>query len=247
MCLKQPNLSEQQEKDELNILYSIESLNTSFKRYNSDTLSPEVDCLSTQSTYGFDMSMILLKENFYAYDHTIKIMLIGNKSVGKTTFLNNILTRLNQLATDKTIAQFQKDNLKPTISLEIIKRLLKINNKIINLEFWDTNEQVLTSPIIKSNSNLTLAYMKICNSFILVCDPSSEASINFIERQMDNIIKFSINANLIMIGNKSRGVEKPLNDISERYNIPFCNMEAFGISMLEAYLNKSLASRSAEH
>jgi hypothetical protein len=152
MTLRQPNLFEQQEKDELEVLENIESLNCSFKRHNSG-ISDDSDCLSRQSTnVSFEMlSMVLLKENFYAYDQTIKLMLIGNKGVGKTTFLNKVLTKLSGMTSDSdNLCNGVRPNLKPTMSLEIIKRLLKINNKIINLEVWDTNEQVLNSPIVKS-------------------------------------------------------------------------------------------------
>jgi hypothetical protein len=155
MSIKQPNLSEQLERDELDILNSIESLNSSLKN---------LDSLSRQSTNeSLDMNMVLLKENFYAYDHTIKAMIIGSKSVGKTTFLTSLLTRLNYLA-DRGVYNapltLLKESHKPTMSLEINKRLLKINNQLINLEFWDTNELMFNTPIIKSKIYIKTSLFK---------------------------------------------------------------------------------------
>jgi hypothetical protein len=80
-----------------------------------------------------------------------------------------------------------------------------------------------------------------------MCDPSSDSSIHFISKQLDNIIKLSINPNILMVSNnKNKAPEKSLTEMVEKYNIPFCSMESFGLPMLESYLNKSLACRSTD-
>jgi len=247
MSLRQPDLCEQQEKDEIDLLHSIDNLNTCYRHRKNSSSYDESDCLSKQSTnVSYDMSMVLLNENFYAFDQTVKVMLVGNKGVGKTSFLTSLLTKFNSLHLDgiKSIPlHLPRDTiLKPTLTLEISKRLLKIKNKLINLEFWDTNEQIFNSPIIKT-------YMKICHSFILVCDLSSEFSTSFIEKQVEHIIKFSINPNILLVAN-NKGVggilnEKILYDLVDRYGVTHCSVNNFTISVLESYLNKTIVSNNS--
>jgi septin family protein len=111
-------------------------------------------CLSKQSTNeNDDISTELLKENFYAYDHTVKIMLVGNKGAGKTTFLQSLLGHLEKLSQNQSLMNQPitlLTNAKPTQALVFRKTPLRIKDKLINLEFWDTNEQMFNSPIIKS-------------------------------------------------------------------------------------------------
>jgi ATPase subunit of ABC transporter with duplicated ATPase domains len=151
MNIKQPDLFEQQEKEEIEVLNSIEALNCSFKRHSLGSI-----CISGRSTnVSYDISTELLKDNFYAYDKTVKIMLVGNKGVGKTTFLNSVVGHIDTIAKGGSrvgtpIPVLKDSSTKPTLSLEFNKRLVKVNNKLVNLEFWDTNEQVLNSPVIKS-------------------------------------------------------------------------------------------------
>lgn len=104
-------------------------------------MSPDSTLNSTLSNNTRET--LLVNENFYAFDKVQKIMLIGNKGVGKTTILT---TLLNLISNDNKVAV----NPKPTTSLEISKKAYKLKNNLIRLEFWDTNEQILLSPIIKS-------------------------------------------------------------------------------------------------
>jgi GTPase SAR1 family protein len=122
---------------------NIEQMNESLKQ---KILSPDSAFNSTQmSNNSHECSLI--NENFYAYDKVVKIMLMGNKGVGKTSVLTSLLNLLNK--------EKNENHVKPTMSLEIAKKIHKLKENLINLEFWDTNEQILLSPIIKSKINLT--------------------------------------------------------------------------------------------
>jgi DNA replication protein DnaC len=135
------SLSELQKSDELELINNIERMNESLKQKIISQDSP------FNSTQFSNNSVELLSDNFYAYDKVIKIMLMGNKGVGKTILLTSLLNLLNN---DKDEIQT-----KPTLSLEISKKIYKLRDNLINLEFWDTNEQILLSPIIKSIFILT--------------------------------------------------------------------------------------------
>jgi GTPase SAR1 family protein len=246
MSFRQPDFYEQQEKDEEELLNDIDTYNMSFKDccYKENNFT---DCLSKQSTNeSFDLTSKLKSENFYAFDETIKVMLLGNKSAGKTAFLNSLLDNMDSQTEDKggknSPILIQRDVTKPTLSLEISKRLLIINKKIINLEFWDTNEQMLNSSIIKSKIYLILAYIKICNCFLLLCD-NTDYSIKFIEKQLDNIIRHAVNPNvLILVNNKYQDSNKKvLSDLAEKYGVGLASVNSFSISYLESYLSKSLS------
>jgi hypothetical protein len=80
--------------------------------------------------------------------------------------------------------------------------------------------------------------MKICHSYILLCDPS-ESSVNFLERQVENIIKFSISPNILLIVNRVKESEK-VYDLVDKYNLNFCNIDEVNLPMLEDYLKNSI-------
>ncbi len=86
----------------------------------------------------------LVNENFYSFDKILKIMIMGSKGSGKTSFLSYMFNKLNNCKYDNFLQT------KPTLCLEIKKKIYKFNDTLINLELWDTNEQILLSPVIKS-------------------------------------------------------------------------------------------------
>ena len=67
----------------------------------------------------------------------VKIILIGDKQVGKTTLRNKLIEDFSEIF--------------PTSTLEIKKKLIISNEKITKLEIWDTNFTLISSPIMKSN------------------------------------------------------------------------------------------------
>lgn len=68
----------------------------------------------------------LLPKNFTKYDKSIKIILLGDSGVGKTSLLNC----LEEKGTEK-----EQNN---TISLEYYNYNIKINNYAIRMQIWDT-------------------------------------------------------------------------------------------------------------
>jgi predicted GTPase len=153
LAQRQPDLFEQEQRDEVDLLNKLESLNTDFKKQGSTISSnSSTDYSTSQQSVGNDLPVGILNENFYAFDQTVKVMVLGNKGVGKSSFLSALHYSLAHIdLVDKAAPLIvNKENSKPTLTLEITKRLFKINNKLLNLEFWDTNEQMFNSPIIRS-------------------------------------------------------------------------------------------------
>jgi hypothetical protein len=110
-------------------------------------------------------------------------------------------------------------------------------DKIVRLEFWDTNTKILNSQIIESNIfYIKLAYFKICNCFILICDLSNFESIKFIEKQYHTIIKSSSN-NIHLLVNIKQNVEQ----FNLEYLNEFCEknfLKANFVNLIE-YVNKN--------
>jgi hypothetical protein len=156
----------------------------------------------------------LILQNLSMTDETIKLIIIGDKGVGKT-----ILTK--KLCSDD-IGNLKKYN--PTQSLEIKRFVFNTLNKIIRVELWDTNLSILNSPIIKT-------YFKICNGFILACDISNIDSIKFLENQIDNIINMSTftNDNIIVYAN----IKNEVDPEEFHYNLNYLNtfQDKFGIKV----------------
>ncbi|MFO0515246.1 MAG: hypothetical protein ACK5YA_00165 [bacterium] len=89
----------------------------------------EFDGISTQNKD-------LVNQNLHIEDKFVKCILIGDKQVGKTLLRNKLLE-------DKSEPSLTKN-------LEIKKKLIFANNKAVKLELWDTNTQLLNTPITKS-------------------------------------------------------------------------------------------------
>jgi hypothetical protein len=71
-----------------------------------------------------------------------------------------------------------------------------------------------------------LAYLKICEGFILICNSEKEESVKFIEKQIENIINLSpYYANFVVLVNKrkkekiKKRIKEQLRNLSERYGV----------------------------
>ena len=117
-------------------------------------------------------------------DCILKIMVILNNF--------NICNNLLENFFDKKI--INDNNLKNENSnLEIHKKIIRLFNKNINLEFFYTNENF--------HNNLTSTiYYKISNSFFFIIDATKQNSLEFLENQLKKFEKISFNKEIIIIG-----------------------------------------------
>ena len=130
----------------------------------------------------------------------------------------------------------------------------------MKIELWDTNVKILSSPIIQSIFYLILAYFKICGGFILICDVSIYESINFLEKQIEKIIKSSNSSNNIHLFVNLREEFNPedyyhnletIKNLAERYSIKpnYVNLNEYNNKkdrLFDRFINSSLIKKTSK-
>lgn len=147
---------------------------------------------STCNSFNSLLSDPILSKNMNLVDDVLKLMVIGEQCVGKSFFIDKLFND-----------NLEKSNYSHTTSLEIKKRNIKLLEKNIQLEFWDTNSKIVSSQIAQGKKYFysQLVYYKICDGFFLIIDPTRPESVLFIEKQIQSIIKYTSNLNFFLIAN----------------------------------------------
>ena len=132
----------------------------------------------------------ILPNNYTKYDKSIKIILLGDSGVGKTSIINCLLGN----GKDK----FEND----TVSLEYFNYNIKVNNYIIRMKIWDTVGHE------KFNS-ITSNYYKTADVAVFIYAINDMNSFNNINNWFDEL-KDKNNAEIedknmikILVGNKN--------------------------------------------
>jgi len=118
---------------------SIQNLDINFNDFAKkfDILSINSKCATVSS--NFFVNDPILSQNILQAQATIKILIIGDKQVGKSFFVNKFLKK-----------EIKQKEYIPTDSLEISKSNIYLVNKCVKLEVYDTNKQILDSQLFKS-------------------------------------------------------------------------------------------------
>jgi GTPase SAR1 family protein len=146
----------------------------------------------------------LVFHNVKNYDKLVKIMIIGEKEVGKTLFLNKIINK-----------NFINEKYSSTEFLNIKKINTVINNKNVKLEFWDSNVNFLNSILIKT-------YYKIANAFVIIVNEKSD--FKFIEKQVREIQSINKTQNIFFIFNCNFKGNESINNLLNKENLEkLCN------------------------
>ena len=106
------------------------------------------------------------------YDEVVKIMLIGDSNVGKTSILHCFCNPDTPLT--KT---------KPTIGLDYGERLVELKGKKVLVQLWDTAGQ-------ERFQTLTPSFYKSAMGFLLVFSVTDKSSFNSIELWMRQISQY---------------------------------------------------------
>jgi GTPase SAR1 family protein len=180
---------------EINFTLNNKTLNESIS--NNSNCSKSTN-FNSQNYYKIEN---IISQNLKYTDEILKFVIIGDKACGKSTFMNNIC---EESASDYShLTSYEKESQNhikiqsyvPTRSLEIKRYNFKSINKLVKLEFWDTNVNILSSPIIKT-------YYKICNGFVLICEIGNFESIMFMENKIKNLLNMlKVNDNIIVFAN----------------------------------------------
>ena len=113
-----------------------------------------------------------------------RLLLIGDSGVGKSAILNRFSDNI-----------FIKD-CTTTIGVDFKIKTLKINNKIIKLQIWDTNGQERFKAITNS-------YYRNSHGIIVVFDITDRKSFTGLRNWLNDADRYSENTCKILVGNKS--------------------------------------------
>jgi hypothetical protein len=125
-------------KMDLTTAYSYQSENKICRSFTQDSLNiMDFDelTLSLDNPITTDP---MLTQNIKLTDEVMKIILIGDDCVGKTLLI------------EKLINAGKGCDITHTGSLEIKKKRIKLLERILTLEFWDTNKKILCSKLSES-------------------------------------------------------------------------------------------------
>ena len=191
-------LEERVKIEEQQLLTMIHQLNVSKKNSEDDSsdednlkggnFSKRINNLSL-STFSDEIEIDenFINQNVITYDDSIKLIVLGEKRVGKSLLVQKLISKENY-----------DYEYKPTTALDIKKTILDINNKKIKLEMIDTSSSMLNSDIIKT-------YYQLANGFVIV----SDIQMSCVNEKITKIRKaVGIDANILLVINESEQNDK---------------------------------------
>lgn len=123
-------------------------------------------------------------QHIIEYDYLFKVLLIGDSGVGKSSLLLRF--------TDKTYT----DSYTSTIGVDFKIQTMKLNDKVVKLQLWDTcgNEQFRT---------ITSSYYRNANGIFVVFDLTDKYTFSQIKMWLLEIKKYAPeDTRITIIGNK---------------------------------------------
>ncbi|KAH1176083.1 ras-related protein Rab-3D-like [Mauremys mutica] len=118
------------------------------------------------------------------FDYMFKLLIIGNSSVGKTSFLF-------RYADDSFTSAFVS-----TVGIDFKVKTVYRNEKRVKLQIWDTAGQ-------ERYRTITTAYYRGAMGFLLMYDIANQDSFNAVQDWATQIKTYSWdNAQVILVGNK---------------------------------------------
>ena len=119
-----------------------------------------------------------------SYTYEFKYIIIGNAFVGKTSLLKKF--DLNRFS----------PTTQSTLTMEYIRKTIKINNKKIMLQIWDTSGQ-------ENLFSLTSSYYRNSCGVILVYDITNKSSFENLQNWIEKIQnRASEKIRIVLVGNK---------------------------------------------
>lgn len=157
-----------------------------------------------------------------SFDYLLKIIIIGDSSVGKSSLM--------------TVFSGEKFSVShiTTIGIDFKIKTIQIGDKKIKFQIWDTAGQ-------ERFRNITRQYYKNAHGIFVIYDISNEISFNNISYWLSSIRTYGDdNAKIILIGNKNdledqRTVSKVRGqELADEYDIQFFETSAKNISNVDA-------------
>jgi small GTP-binding protein len=149
-----------------------------------------------------------------SYDERIRMMLLGDSNVGKTSILKRYCKN-----------QFSESYIS-SMGIDFETKYIKVGKKTINLQIWDTAGQERYKVIAKN-------YYNKSDGFIVVYDITNKATFNDISGWISQIKELASHDNkYIIVGNKYDLEEKRKvtklegENLSKKYNCQFFEVSA---------------------
>ena len=140
---------------------------------------------SSASSNDGDYKIEMLPEDYPQYDLSFKLIFIGDSSVGKSCL------------TAKAVKNNFEEYYQATVGFEFLTFNMKVNDKVIKLQIWDTcGQEIYKSLISNFYRNSSLA--------VLVYAIDSKESFNHVENWL-NDLKSQANPDvrIFLVGNKA--------------------------------------------
>lgn len=160
-------------------------------------------------------------------DYLLKIILMGDTNVGKTTFLKKLLTNNNT------------EVYAPTIGVDFSSKIVEDrNNNILKLHIWDTAGQEKFRSIVET-------YYRDAAGVILMYDITKKSSFDNLEYWIKEISFWNKNKErvpIIILGNKidnilfSEVTKRSADKFAKKYNILYQEISVLKEQNLEKYL-----------
>jgi Ras-related protein Rab-8A len=157
------------------------------------------------------------------YDYLVKLLLIGDSGVGKSSLLT-------KFADDKF-----SPHIGQTIGMDFKVKMLTLGGKRVKLQIWDTAGQ-------ERFHTITQQYYRNAMGIILVYDVTNEESFNNIRRWAAQIAAHGADgADRMLLGNKADRAERVVDEakgqaLANEYGMPFMETSAKeGKNVTEAF------------
>ena len=151
------------------------------------------------------------------YDYLIKLLLLGDSSVGKSSLLLRYA--------DNTFS----DNFITTIGIDFKLKTLNVDGKLVRLQIWDAAGQ-------ERFRTITTAYYRGAQGILLVYDVTDQASFTHIQSWIDDIRSHSgrNDLNMMLIGNKcDLGTSKVVDSVQGKEFALKANLKFYETSAKE--------------
>lgn len=141
------------------------------------------------------------------YDYQIKIVLVGDSGVGKTTFFKGFTY------------EYQTFNIAPTLGVDFDSKIIIINDKKIKVHIWDTAG-------MERFRTLTINYYRGANIIMLFYDTTHRTTFDNLESWIISI-KSKVdtsNCKIALIGTKTDLIEERVVSYEEAHKFADKNM-----------------------
>lgn len=147
------------------------------------------------------------------FDYIIKIIMVGDSGVGKSSIFSRYCEK------------YYNDISMSTIGVDYNIKKLNINNNKVKLQIWDTAGQ-------ERYRTITTSYYRGAHIIMLVFDLTNESSFAMLGNWMTEMKKYIEHNNFILVGNKSDQTDKfqiktyDINNFVKEHNIVYVEVSA---------------------